>query len=209
MEKTLEGVAPALEGDRRQQIVDAATDLFLEFGYDGATLDMLIERTGGSRRQVYDFFGNKEGLLRAIVTERCLCLAQEVEAISLEGLAPRDMLCKLGLVAAQVILSPEGVKLFRLVVQESGRNPQLGRMMYESGVALSQEKLADYFKRETSAGRLRIEHPEEAAGMFFAAIKGDLHFIALFWGHGQLTESFLRGRVERGVDVFLRGVLPA
>jgi AcrR family transcriptional regulator len=210
VEKTLTGevLTGALESDRRRHMVEVATDLFLEFGYDGATLDMLIERTKGSRRQIYDFFGNKEGLLRAIVTERCMCLAQDVEAISLEGLAPRDMLRKIGFVAAKVILSPEGVKLFRLVVQESVRNPQLGRLMYENGVALSQEKLADYFKRETQAGRLRIEHPVEAASMFFAAIKGDLHFIALFWGHEQLTDEFLRARVERGVEVFLRGVLP-
>ena len=205
----LEGrLSQAADTDRRRHMIEAANDLFLEFGYEGATLDMLIERTGGSRRQIYDLFGNKEGLLKAIVTERCLCLAQEVEALSLEGLAPREMLCKLGLAAATLILSPQGVKLFRLVVQESARNPQLGRLMYENGVAVSQVKLAEYFVRETRAGRLNIQHPEEAASMFFAAIKGDLHFIALFWGHDQLTEDFLRARVDRGVDVFLNGVLP-
>lgn len=131
-----------------------------------------------------------------------------MEALSLEGLTPREMLCKFGLVAATTILSPQGVKLFRLVVQESVRNPQLGRLMYENGVAVSQAKLADYFKRQTKAGVLTIDHPEEAASMFFSMIKGDLHFVALFWGPEQLTEDFLRGRVDRGVEVFLRGVLP-
>lgn len=199
---------PAEEVERRQQIIEAANDLFLEFGYDGATLDMLIERIGGSRRAIYLHFGSKEGLLKAIVTERCLCLAQEVEALSLEGLTPREMLEKLGLAAANLILSPQGVKLFRLVVQESDRNPQLGRLMYESGVVSSQDVLAAYFKRETEAGRLKVAHPNEAASMFFAMIKGDLIFIALFWGQDQLTEEFLKGRVERAVDVFLNGVRP-
>lgn len=210
MEKTqaVGMLAGALDLDRRRHMIDVATDLFLEFGYEGATLDMLIERTKGSRRQIYDFFGNKEGLLEAIVTERCLSLGEQVEALSLEGLTPRELLCKLGLVAATVILSPQGVKLFRLVVQESARNPQLGRLMYENGVAVSQAKLAAYFERETRAGALNIEYPDEAASMFFSMIKGDLHFIALFWGQEQLTEAFLRARVERGVEVFLRGVLP-
>jgi len=197
-----------IENDRRQQIIDAANDLFLEFGYEGATLDMLIERTGGSRRAIYNYFGSKEGLLKAIVTERCLCLAQEVEALSIEGLEPREMLQKLGLTAAHIILSPQGVKLFRLVVQESVRNPHLGRLMYENGIAVSQGMLAKHFERETRAGRLNIAYPEEAAGMFFNMIKGDLHFIALFWGHEQLTDEFLKGRVDRSVEVFMHGVLP-
>jgi AcrR family transcriptional regulator len=200
------GQFPTVEADRRRQIIEAANDLFLEFGYDGATLDMLIERTGGSRRTIYNLFGSKEGLLEAIVTERCTCLAQEIEALSLEGLAPREMLQKLGLAAMRTILSPQGVKLFRLVVQESVRNPQLGRLMYESGVAVSQERLADYFKRETRAGRLNVRHPGEASSMFFAMIKGDLHFIALFWGFEKLTDAHFNQRVQRSVDIFLDGV---
>jgi AcrR family transcriptional regulator len=149
------GSGPVIEVERRRQILDAATDLFLEFGYEGGTLDMLIERIGGSRRTIYNLFGSKEGLLEAIVTERCVCLYQDIKSLSFEGLAPRDTLEKLAIATLRTIMSPGGVKLFRLVVQESARNPHLGRMLYEKGVALSNDILADYLKRETRAGRLR------------------------------------------------------
>jgi AcrR family transcriptional regulator len=196
----------ALEDEKKRQILAAATDLFLEFGYDGATLDMLIERIGGSRRTIYSLFGGKEGLLTAIVQDRCAGLGGKLETLSLEGLAPRELLRKLGLEAAQTILSPEGVKLFRLVVQESGRNPELGRLMYEKGVKVSQDVLADYFRRETEAGRLNVRYPDDAASMFFCMIKGDLHFIAMFWGFEDLTPVRLQMRVDRAVDVFCEGI---
>jgi AcrR family transcriptional regulator len=198
----------ALEEEKKRQILAAATDLFLEFGYDGATLDMLIERIGGSRRTIYSLFGGKEGLLTAIVQDRCAGLGAKIETLSLEGLSPRDLLHKLGLEAAQTILSPEGVKLFRLVVQESGRNPELGRLMYENGVKVSQDLLADYFRRETKSGRLNVRYPDDAASMFFCMIKGDFHFIAMFWGFSDLTSARLQTRVERAVDLFWDGIKP-
>ena len=202
------GVTDYPECERRRQILDAANDLFLEFGYDGATLDMLIERTGGSRRTIYEHFGSKEGLLEAIVSERCMCVATEVETLSMEDLPPREFLQRLGFGAVRIMLSAQGVKLFRLVVQESGRNPRLGQLLYGSGVSVTQRLIAGYFTRQTEAGRLNVRHPEEAAGMFIAMIKGDLSFSAMFWGPETVTEDLLRQRVNIAVDIFLKGVQP-
>src|SRR3984893_2769479 len=56
---------------RRSQILDAAAQVFLENGYAGATIDLVIERAGASKATVYSFFGGKDGLFAAIVEERC------------------------------------------------------------------------------------------------------------------------------------------
>jgi hypothetical protein len=68
--------------------------------------------------------------------------------------------------------------------------------------------LADYFRRETKAGHLNVRYPDDAASMFFCMVKGDLHFIAMFWGLEELTDARLKSRVERAVDIFLEGVAP-
>jgi AcrR family transcriptional regulator len=52
---------------RRSQILDAAVEVFLENGYGGATIDLVVERTGASKATVYSFFGGKDGLFAAIV----------------------------------------------------------------------------------------------------------------------------------------------
>src|SRR6202043_675833 len=55
---------------RRAQILDAAIEVFLENGYGGATIDLVVERAGASKATVYSFFGGKDGLFAAIVEER-------------------------------------------------------------------------------------------------------------------------------------------
>src|SRR3981081_387327 len=55
---------------RRSEILDAATEVFLENGYGGATIDLVVERAGASKGTVYSFFGGKDGLFAAIVEER-------------------------------------------------------------------------------------------------------------------------------------------
>src|SRR5258707_12372242 len=55
---------------RRSQILDAATEVFLENGYGGATIDLVVERAGASKATVYSFFGGKDGLFPSIVEER-------------------------------------------------------------------------------------------------------------------------------------------
>src|SRR5258708_9688479 len=52
---------------RRSQILDAATEVFLENGYGGAPIDLVVERAGASKATVYSFFGGQEGLFPTIV----------------------------------------------------------------------------------------------------------------------------------------------
>src|SRR5260221_14412677 len=55
---------------RRAQILDAAVEVFLENGYGGATIDLVVERGGGAKATIYSFFGGKDGLFAAIGEER-------------------------------------------------------------------------------------------------------------------------------------------
>src|SRR5258708_31043472 len=55
---------------RRAQILDGATAVFLEYGYAGATIDLVVARIGASKATIYSFFGGKEGLFSAPIEER-------------------------------------------------------------------------------------------------------------------------------------------
>src|SRR5260370_11414174 len=55
---------------RRSEILDAATEVFLENGYGGATIDLVVERAGAAKAAVYSFFGRQDGLFAAIVEQR-------------------------------------------------------------------------------------------------------------------------------------------
>lgn len=40
---------------RRAQIIEAATQVFLENGYGGATIDLVVARAGASKASIYSF----------------------------------------------------------------------------------------------------------------------------------------------------------
>ena len=62
---------------------------------------------------------------------------------------------------------------------EIGQAPELGCAFYEAGPAKGRSRLAAYFARETAAGRLAIDDPGAAAGMFVQMVLGDTHMRAL------------------------------
>src|SRR3984893_5813320 len=85
---------------RRSQILDAAAQVFLENGYGGATIDLVIERAGASKATVYSFFGGKDGLFAAIVEERC---ERILSAFGDPEVVDHDVLSALGHIATRYI----------------------------------------------------------------------------------------------------------
>ena len=51
---------------RRPLILDAAYDVFLENGYDGASMSTIAERAGVTKPVIYDSFANKDELFDAL-----------------------------------------------------------------------------------------------------------------------------------------------
>ena len=83
-------------GQKRQQaILEAATNTFLQHGYEGTTLDMIISQAGGSRRSLYDYFGDKQGLFSAVIRFHADKLVEEVRSIDVIGMSARDGLTML------------------------------------------------------------------------------------------------------------------
>jgi AcrR family transcriptional regulator len=68
--------------DREQQIVRAASEIFGNVGFAGASVAAIAERSGISKPLVYQYFGSKEGLFSACLHEAGGLLAGEMERIA-------------------------------------------------------------------------------------------------------------------------------
>ncbi len=97
--------------DRRRSILAAAQKVFLERGYANASIDAVVELAGGSKATVYQQFGNKEGLLGALVTEGADELAHLVQDLPLDG-ALEESLRAFGRGYLNLIMRPERLALF-------------------------------------------------------------------------------------------------
>lgn len=190
---------------RRAAILAAAREVFLERGFEAATLDEIIRRAGGSRATVYAQFGGKEGLFGAIIAKVCADIVAPLIHVRQEENFEATLYA-IGRRYLEALLNPTGLALYRLAAGESGRFPELGRQVYAAGPATAARELAAYLRRESTRSDLSLADPDLAARHFLELVKGDLHTRALFNVDAAPSESEIATCVREGVRTFLQGI---
>lgn len=185
---------------RRQAMLTAAHDLFIEKGYEATTLSDIVRRSGGSLATLYEMFENKPGLLRAMVGERCSLMADKIDRAVSAHRPPREALREIADHMFDKIMDPQAAALFKAALAQPG----LGRQLYEAGPATGQAKVAAYLAEQSAAGTLSIEDPAEAAQMFFQMMFGQLHMQQMFGIPVELSERDRTARIDRALDAFLK-----
>ena len=192
---------------RRRAMMDAAWQLLLEKGFSGVTLNDVISRSGGSRTTLYEAFGGKDGLLTAVMTERCMEFSAELH-ISLESnLPPRDALTDFAFKLSTKILTEEAVRFTQILFSEGQHFIPMVEKFLEVGPESTRKRLANYLKRQNDLGNLVIDDPDHYAEIFDAMIVGDWqNQVMKMISPPKLSEEEITIRVKRAVDVFLCGV---
>jgi AcrR family transcriptional regulator len=163
--------------DQRQRaLIEAATAVFAEHGYDAATTRAVAERASCSEGLIHRYFGGKRGLLLAIVEGR---LAEAVEAI-------RSGLPVCGTVEEeinQIILFHltamwEHRDLMRVAVSQAIVDPDLGRSITDGINSQRVGFIRDRLRRHQEAGRLRDDVDLEAVTQAIAGLGFLFGFVA-------------------------------
>ena len=191
--------------ERSKAMLAAATDLFLEKGYERTSLTEVLDRSKGSRNTLYELFGNKEGLLRAMVEEAA---ARVWEAVNIdetvEGLT-EDGLTRLGCRFVRAVTDSETVAVYRVVVSQGHRIPEIAELFMASGPTFHAQKMTELFRRGFDSGDLRVGTPEQMARMFFGIILGNLNLRQTTGLPPDWKEEEIEPYVRLAVRVFLTG----
>ena len=194
---------------RGELILDAAKTLFLKCGYDQTSLDMIIAEAGGSRRSIYNEFGNKQGLLTAVIQQQIVIHTATIASIKLSQLAPKDALKEVCFRFLKGILSDTLVSLFRLVLQVVPELPEIGTLIYEKGPLKGLEPLTDYLIELNQNDVLSIDDPVFATQILIEMVKGRLHFKVLLLPNEKLLEEDVYKHVDKAVDLFFKAYQPS
>lgn len=162
-----EHAAPPELSARGRAILDVAVDVFLELGFENASVDEVVRRASGSKATVYKMFGNKEGLFAAVVDD----VVGEIELPIPDDDA--DIESTLVDVAAEhisVVFSERHVRLMRMVAAEAIRFPNLGASYHAHGPALGHAKVASYLRRQADRGTICCDDPVGAAQDFWGMV---------------------------------------
>ncbi|WP_019026589.1 TetR/AcrR family transcriptional regulator [Colwellia piezophila] len=188
--------------DRGLLILDAAQTLFYQQGFDETSLAMIITKTGGSRRSIYNEFGNKQGLLMAVIQRQVTVQTATLTSIN-RDVSAKTALNQVCFKFVKGMLSPELMSLFRLVVQQVVKFPELGEMIYQKGPMTGILPLADYLQWLTEQKLLKIENCHFSAQMLIEMAKGPLHTRSLLLPNKEVTDEEISQQVEQAVELFL------
>lgn len=97
--------APApLEGDARQEIIRAAAELFMEFGFAATTIDAVAERLGATKGRIYHYYASKADLYFDVQIAAMERLDREIRPIALSEGDAAERLYRMALRHTEILL---------------------------------------------------------------------------------------------------------
>jgi AcrR family transcriptional regulator len=191
---------------RSSKLQKVAADLFLKRGYEGVTIDKIVELAGGSKSTVYSEFGGKCGLFISSIKNLCHEANEPLTKIDYAGLNLEASLKKLSFHILKLITAKRSVELHRLVVGESANCPEVGEAWYSNGPAKTASfirSLLEKHKGELSKTSIPIER---MAVMLHDSLTGDVLYRLLAGVGKHKTDAELEHLACAAVDVVLGNV---
>ena len=196
-------------GGKAETILAAAERAFLARGFGAVTMDAIAREAGVSKATVYAHFTGKEELFGAIVAR---VSERRFGGFSVEALDPRDIAASLTTIAHRfldLVLSPEGIALNRIIVGEVTRFPLLGQVFWAAGPQRQRAQIEAFLRRAAQAGALAIPDPRLAAEQFAALARGEIHLrSSLLRLDDPADPAALDAAAANAVATFLRAFAP-
>ena len=184
-------------------LLQAAGDLFLDKGFEAVSLDAVAAAAGVSKTTIYARFGDKDALFKAVIEATCEAIVTPDSFEPPPGTPIRESLIVFASRFIALLTSEEAIGLHRALVAEVGRDGRMAELFFESAVLRLQQRVTEWFRRETQLGRLRVTDPDGAAWRFLGAAKGEVHLRASL-GLPQRAPAVIAAHVEALADDFLR-----
>lgn len=157
----------ALSPEKRARILAGAAAVFSEDGYEGASMSRIAAGANVSKGTLYNHFESKAHLFAAYVETACERNLCQVFAASDQELDIAAALERIGRRMVEMMLSDLGLTIYRVVVAEARKFPELASAFYHAGPARAIGEMARWLAARTKEGTLAVDDPEFAAEQFF------------------------------------------
>ncbi|MDD1529596.1 TetR/AcrR family transcriptional regulator [Bradyrhizobium sp. WBOS7] len=190
------------DGTKRRQILDGARKVFMDLGFDGASMGEIARAAQVSKGTLYVYFADKSALFEAIIEEEALQHGQVVFNFD----PARDAeatLREFGLAYLHLICRPGGGSAIRTVMAIAERMPDVGRRYYARVLDKSISRLSGYLKARVVARDLDIEDCDLAASQFMELAKASLFLPFVFQAAPAPSEQRMAEVVDSATRMFL------
>lgn len=164
---------------KRREILLGARKIFLNDGYSNSSMDSVALAAGVSKQTIYRYFPSKEHLFIGMMEELCDPLFRENVQGNIQDYPLEAGLLVFAKSFVNIIFSPDTLALHRLAMGEVGRVPQIGRLFYEGGPAVSLQILVRFFEQHADQLTMSRVGRQNAAEEFQSMLRGYEHFRVL------------------------------
>lgn len=194
--------------ERRNQIIDAALQVFATKGFSAATNRDIARAAGiNSPGLIYHYFTDQDALLEAVLQERAPVVQFSLQPEELLSLPPEVVLPEMARLFMQTFHDPQTLALIRLVLSEALRRPAFANQIFESGSSHIVNFLATYLQSQMDQGALRKIDVGAAIRIFTGPLF--LYMVTTLLlevaePHTPTPETL----IETHIATFLRGLVP-
>jgi AcrR family transcriptional regulator len=190
---------------KRKQIVDGARRVFIDMGFDAASMNDITREAGVSKGTIYVYFANKEELFEAIVEEERGSIFNNLYGALGSGDGLRETLINFGMALSFKITCDKVISAQRTVIGVSERMPDLGKRFYERGPMHGHKVFMDFLEAAAKKGLLEMEDISLAAFQFTDLAMAGLFRQCIFaYRNDPPSDEEIRYVVTAGVDIFLK-----
>jgi TetR/AcrR family transcriptional regulator, mexJK operon transcriptional repressor len=185
---------------------EAAVAVFLESGYDGATMEEIARAAGITKRTLYARFPGKRAVFLDVIP---WALTRTVDKDSGTKIDDDDLgaaLTAIGRGAIKRAIDPDTVRLHRIVRNETGRFPEFAVSAETLGWSRRQRQVMELLRHHQDQGTVEVDDIELAAEHFLAlveALPARLADFGVYRSRRQETRH-----LQHAVNLFLNGILP-
>ena len=191
------------DSSKRRQILDGARKVFMDLGFDGASMNEIARSAGVSKGTLYVYFADKSRLFEAIVEDEAL----EKGKITYNLDPGRDVettLREFGRTYIGAMCRPGGGSSIRTVMAIAERMPDVGRQFYENVLAKTINSLAAYLQAHVGPDDLAIEDCQLAAAQFMQMCQATLFLPFVFQAEPAPSAERIARVVDSATRLFLR-----
>jgi AcrR family transcriptional regulator len=205
------GLSPAVgrRPEKTEAILDAAGQLFREHGYGAVSMDQIAREAGVSKATVYAHFESKDRLFAAMIHNGCRAYAEGLMPVVTEMEDVREALTRICREIERFLLAPKTLGIYRVIIAEGPRFPELVHAFIEAGPLPFRKMLAEFFEAANRRGALQVPNPGLAAHQLVWLVRGPLYLERMLnlrqplWDEQSVDEV-----VTSAVDMIMKGYAP-
>jgi AcrR family transcriptional regulator len=155
---------------KTEAILDAAVEVIGERGLS-APMEEIARRAGVSKQTVYNHYGSKAELMRALMNRRVEAITASLrEPGAIDN--PTETLEAYARSVLETVITSKSYSMMRVIMLGSGEMPDVANEVFEAGPLSARRQLAEFLKAETELGRMKVENFDQAAEFFSGMVMG-------------------------------------